>query len=101
MGVGRLVWVGENFFEFQGSDFHEMGMYFEASLQAGSRLVGRTEEWWEVEDNGVKICFKCFDLRETPELPIVPGFLRDGLGALPDGTAHVVFRDGTAWGGEK
>jgi 8-oxo-dGTP pyrophosphatase MutT (NUDIX family) len=99
MEVGRLIWVGENFFEFQGVDFHEMGMYFEVSLPAGSALIGRTEEWWAEEDNGVKICFKWFGLAEAPDLPIVPGFLRDGLGALPVGTAHVVFRDGTAWGG--
>ena len=96
--VGRLLWVGENFFEFQASDFHEMGMYFEVSLRDGSALQGRTEEWWAEEDNGVKICFRWFGLEEVPGLPVVPGFLRAGLGALPLGTEHVVFRDGTGWG---
>jgi ADP-ribose pyrophosphatase YjhB (NUDIX family) len=96
--VGRLVWVGENFFEFQRADFHEMGMYFEVSLPAGSALVRRTEEWWAEEDDGVKICFRWFGLEEAPELPIVPGFLREGLGSLPAGTEHVVYRDGTQWG---
>jgi len=96
--VGRLVWVGENFFEFQGADFHEMGMYYDVSLPSGSALVGRTEEWWAEEDNGVKICFRWFGLEEAPELPIVPGFLREGLGALPETTEHVVYRDPMRWG---
>jgi len=95
--VGRLVWVGENFFEFQGADFHEMGMYYEVSLPAGSALLGRTDEWW-AEDSGVKICFKWFELADAPGLPIVPGFLREGLGALPEGTKHVVYRDPMRWG---
>ncbi len=96
--VGRLVWGGENFFEFQGSDFHEMGMYFEVSLPPGSAWVGRMEEGWAEEDNGVKICFQWVPLDEAPELPIVPGFLREGLGALPEGTEHVVYRDPMRWG---
>ena len=95
--VGRLIWVGENFFQFQGVDFHEMGMYFEVSLPPGSALVGLTEEWW-AEDSGVKICFKWFEVADAPGMPIVPGFLREGLEALPEGTEHAVFRDGTQWG---
>ena len=99
--IGRLVWVGENFFEFLGLDFHEMGMYFEVSLPERSELRGRTEEWWTTEDNGVKICFRWFLVDEAPELPIVPGFLREGLVALPMGTEHVVFRDEVRWGSQE
>lgn len=97
--VGRLVWVGENFFRFFEVDFHEMGMYFEVTLPAASALRARTNEWWAEEDNGVRICFKWFAVPEAPDLPIVPGFLREGLGALPETTEHVVFRDGRQWGG--
>jgi len=96
--IGRLVWVGENFFEFGGSDFHELGMYFEVSLPAGSALPERTEEWYAVEDNGVKICFRWFELAAVPGMPVVPGFLREGLGAMPAGTEHVTYRDETRWG---
>jgi len=98
MKIGRLVWVGENFFEFQESDFHELGMYFEASLAASSALRQHTEEWYAEEDNGVKIVFRWFDLDAVPEMPVVPGFLREGLGALPAGTEHVMYRDATRWG---
>jgi ADP-ribose pyrophosphatase YjhB (NUDIX family) len=97
--IGRLVWVGENFFSFLFTDFHELGMYFEASLPVESDLVARTEEWWAEEDNAVKICFRWFDLTEAPGLPIVPGFLREGLVARPASTEHVVYRDATRWGG--
>jgi ADP-ribose pyrophosphatase YjhB (NUDIX family) len=96
--IGRLVWVGENFFQFLLTDFHELGMYFEATLPNQSELRERNEEWWTVEDNGVKICFRWFDLAEVADLPIVPGFLREGLTALPAVTEHVVQRDTTRWG---
>jgi len=96
--IGRLVWVGENFFEFQEAMFHELGMYFEAALPAGSELRGRDVERSTYEDNGVKICFRWFDLEAVPELPVVPGFLREGLSALPVGTEHVAYRDPASWG---
>lgn len=98
--IGRLVWLGENFFGFLFTDFHELGMYFEVALPEESELRRRAEEWWVEEDNGVKICFRWFEVAEAPGLPIVPGFLREGLGALPEGTAHVVYRDPMRWGGE-
>jgi ADP-ribose pyrophosphatase YjhB (NUDIX family) len=97
--IGRLVWVGENFFALLFTDFHELGMYFEASLPGESPLKRRTEEWWMEEDNGVKICFRWFSLERAPDLPIVPGFLRDGLVALPEATEHVIYRDPMRWGG--
>jgi ADP-ribose pyrophosphatase YjhB (NUDIX family) len=96
--IGRLVWVGENFFSFLFTDFHEMGMYFVASLPPSSVLMARTEEWWTTEDNGVKIAFCWFDVAEAATLPIVPGFLRDGLGTLPEQTEHVIYRDPLRWG---
>jgi ADP-ribose pyrophosphatase YjhB (NUDIX family) len=96
--IGRLLWVGENFFEFLGSAYHELGMYFGASLPTGSVLAERAEEWWAEEDNGVKICFKWFGMEEAPTLPIVPGFLKEGLGVLPERTEHVVYRDARVWG---
>ena len=99
MEIGRLLWVGENFFEFLGSAYHELGMYFVASLPTAAVLAERTEEWWAEEDDGVRIYFRWFPLEEAPGLPIVPGFLREGLGTPPETTEHVVYRDERAWGG--
>jgi ADP-ribose pyrophosphatase YjhB (NUDIX family) len=96
--IGRLVWVAENFFQFRSLDFHELGMYFEVTLANGSQLSGREDEWWAEEDNGVKICFRWFDLDETPDLPILPAFLRQGLTTMPETPEHVVYRDPTRWG---
>ncbi len=99
--IGRLLWIGENFFEFRGADFHELGMYFEVCLPNRSALLGRTEEWWAEEENGVKICFRWFDLVDVPGMPLVPGFLKEGLPALPEVTEHVTYRDPTQWKGAK
>jgi ADP-ribose pyrophosphatase YjhB (NUDIX family) len=96
--IGRLVWVGENFFQFLFTQFHELGLYFEVSLPNGSELRGRTKEWHTTEDNGVKLCFRWFELEQARELPILPEFLREGLSSLPAGTEHVVQRDARKWG---
>jgi ADP-ribose pyrophosphatase YjhB (NUDIX family) len=96
--IGRLLWIGENFFAFLFTDFHELGLYFEASLPERSELRGHSEEWWMTEDNGVKICFRWFELADVAEMPIVPGFLREGLCALPQQTEHLIYRDPLRWG---
>jgi len=91
--VDRLVWVCENFFEYQAVSYHELGLYFLASLPAGSGLLGRTETRERVEDNGVRLVFEWYGLDEIRGLKLNPAFLVDGLGSLPLGVEHVVQRD--------
>jgi len=91
--VGRLVWVAENFFEFQGTPYHELGLYFRVSLPEGSGVAQRDKPWETYEDNGVKLIFEWFDMDALPVLAINPSFLAAGLRAMPAGTEHVVERD--------
>ena len=91
--IERLLWVGENFFDFQDTSYHELGLYFFASLPAASGLPAIREPLLSCEDNGVKLTFDWFPLDNLPA-SINPAFLVDGLRAIPRATQHVIQRDG-------
>jgi 8-oxo-dGTP pyrophosphatase MutT (NUDIX family) len=89
--VGRLVWVLENFFEFDGKPFHEIGLYFLASLPAAAQELRATE--FERLDNGTRLLFRWAPLEELSGVRILPAFLVQALSDLPAETTHVVWRD--------
>jgi 8-oxo-dGTP pyrophosphatase MutT (NUDIX family) len=93
--IERLVWLVENFFEYQEISWHEMGMYFLASLPDGSPLLaGEGPLHTGYEDNGAKLVFQWHELSSLPGLTLYPSFLRGRLGSLPAATEHIVQRDG-------
>ncbi|MBI2912664.1 MAG: NUDIX hydrolase [Chloroflexi bacterium] len=95
--VGRLLWVVENFFDYDGKSYHELALYFLMSLPQRSRLRAVDEfEGSELLDGGatLKLLFKWFPLAGLEGIALYPTFLRQGLRSLPPTTEHVVHRDG-------
>ena len=95
--VGRLLWVVENFFDYDGKSYHELALYFLMSLPRGSRLRSLDEfEGSELLDGGatLKLLFKWFPLGGLEGIALYPTFLQQGLKSLPPATEHVVHRDG-------
>lgn len=90
--VGRLVWVLENFFDFDGTPFHEIGLYFDLSLPDGSSAI-RADEFERRDDDGELLIFRWVPINGLDSLRVLPSFLADGLRELPAQTAHVVWRD--------
>ncbi len=90
--VERLLWVVENFFDYQEKSWHELALYFLTSLLGESRLYGLDE--FPGDDEGVKLLFKWFPVEELEGVPLFPTFLRQALKAIPLTTEHVVHRDG-------
>jgi ADP-ribose pyrophosphatase YjhB (NUDIX family) len=90
--IERLIWVLENFFEFKGQPYHELGLYF---------LVSPPKEWERrdvsefagYEGDGTKLNFRWFSLDDLDDVRLLPSFLREGLRSIPDGTEHVAHRD--------
>src|SRR5437870_1428263 len=82
VNVGRLLWVAENFFAFQGVAYHEIGLYFLACLPERSPLLALRDEFHGFEDNGVQIRFRWFPLDSLPGLAVNPSFLVAGLAHL-------------------
>lgn len=91
-GVGRLLWVHENFFRWRNRPFHEIGFYFEAVLPEGSpALAARTR--FDGFEHGAHIFFEWHDLSSLSSLPLFPAFLRTGLLSPPASVQHVLTRD--------
>ena len=88
--VGRLIWIVENFFQHQGTAYHEIGLYFEISL--GSDLLPETKTF--VGQEGEKpLEFRWATFDELLHLWIRPNFLATQLGNLPATTERVVWKD--------
>lgn len=91
--VDRLLWVVENFFDYDGWSYHELALYFLIRFPPGSApLAG---EAFDRMDAGVPLRFRWFPLRreELVELPLLPAFLPQGLTDLPRSVVHLVQRD--------
>ena len=89
--VGRLLWVVENFFGYQGLSNHELGLYFHMTLPEGSGP--RIQETFGGREERLRLIFRWFPLEEASEAPLYPSFLRSSLRALPETTLHVVHTD--------
>ncbi len=90
--VERLVWIAENFFEFNGRAHHEIGCYFLMHLPPDSPLRLKTEPFYGQEGD-LRIIFEWFPVKTLEQVYLFPTFLRTGLKDLPTSTTHIVHID--------
>lgn len=88
VNVDRLLWVVENFFEFNGKKVHEISLYYQISLGENEKIY-ETEEFDGIEE-GKNIKFKWFDLNELKSAPLKPDFIKDKLTNLSDNIEHFI-----------
>ena len=91
--VGRLLWLVENFFDYEGLNYHEVALYFLIRFPAGSAPLNA--EAFDGADATVPLRFKWFAVERTQlaSLPLLPAFLPEGLVNLPTSVVHIVQRD--------
>ncbi len=94
--VGRLVFLVENFFNFEGSSWHEFGWYYLMDLPDAFPFSTDGRIVHEVVDGKNRLEFKWVPAtRESlAALPLPPVFLADRIETLPDATEHIVWDDG-------
>lgn len=89
--VVRLLWLVENFFQYTGKDYHEIGLYFLMRFPAESKFLTEPGPYQGWEQN-IALRFQWFSI--APEtlaaLPLLPSFLQTALQQLPDNVQHVV-----------
>jgi ADP-ribose pyrophosphatase YjhB (NUDIX family) len=90
--VKRLLWVVENFFEYEGTPFHEIAFYFHMELPEDSPIY-RAAEDVSALDHGVALTFRWFKLARLDSVTIYPTFLKESLRDLPERPVHLVHRD--------
>ncbi|WP_078380782.1 NUDIX hydrolase [Sutcliffiella halmapala] len=89
INVERLVWIVENFFEYDGKDFHEIGFYFIISSDEDP-LVFTENPFYGVE--GKRLVFKWTPIEELRNVALYPEFLRTAINNLPMHTEQLVVK---------
>ena len=93
--VERLLWVVENFFEYNEEKYHEIGLYFlvvpkdsEEKLQQ-DEFIG-VEEYFIAEKYGkFKLIFRWFTIEQLEDIVIKPKFLKEALKKMPEHPLHI------------
>ncbi|WP_031529367.1 NUDIX hydrolase [Dyadobacter crusticola] len=76
--VGEMLWVSENFFQYTGTRYHEIGFYFQMQipgLQSQSDFLG--------SEGAEDLLFKWIDISELQHERIYPAFLAEELAVSP------------------
>jgi 8-oxo-dGTP pyrophosphatase MutT (NUDIX family) len=91
--VERLLWVVENFFEYEGVKYHELALYFLIHFRPGSAPLH--SETFDGVEGDVPLRFRWFPVRREAlvALPLMPPFLPGALIELPRSPVHIVDRD--------
>jgi ADP-ribose pyrophosphatase YjhB (NUDIX family) len=72
---GSLKYVVENFFQYDGARYHEIGYYFVASLPQ-QHALGDKERSHAGHEGNLALEFRWFDERELHHLDVRPSFLK-------------------------
>lgn len=90
--VVRLLWLVENFFEYEGLRFHELGLYFLMQTPPGWRFRASLAPFAGQEGH-LRLTFRWFSLDELDQVVVLPSFLPAALRELPEGVQHIVHVD--------
>jgi ADP-ribose pyrophosphatase YjhB (NUDIX family) len=87
--VGRLLWLVENFFTFEGVRHHELLLCFE--MACGAQPGGLADV--EGAEGARRLLFRWCPLDALEALPVRPAFLAPALRNLPQAPEHLVYED--------
>ena len=90
----RLLWVVENFFDYDARRYHELAFYFLMRLPDNSPYLNQSTPHAGQEAEP-ELIFQWFhnDAVTLAGLPLLPSFLQAALQELPDSTQHLVHYD--------
>lgn len=86
--VNKLLWLVENFFTLKGEDFHEVCIYFLASLPPSANFAFE-DSFTTAPD----LRFRWSDFEGLQQINLQPRFLKSKLAETHQGFDHIVFRD--------
>ena len=85
--VLRMLWLAENFFAYDGCDYHEIGHFYLVGLNS-DREIDLAEEV-ECLEEGSDLVFRWFPLEALDSIELEPKFLEQGLSNLPSAVATI------------
>lgn len=87
--VERLIWIAENFFEFDSKKYHEYTFIY--LLIDVNNMLSCEED--ELVLNEKEFLYKWIDRDKINKLSVKPGFLSGNLEKLPEQLVHVIYKD--------
>lgn len=81
--MSTLLFVNEDFFEYEDKHYHEIGFYYLIDFPDGHEVLTKDGEFKGIEDNG-RLIFKWFLLDELKDLNVYPEMLKIDLMKLKD-----------------
>ncbi|WP_211748635.1 NUDIX hydrolase [Paenibacillus sp. Marseille-Q4541] len=92
--INKLVYVNEDFFDYSGKKYHEIGFYYVIRLPEGQEIVNQKGEFKGIEDNG-RLIFKWFAFEELKDMQIYPECLKTELSMIEEMkfTKHSIVRN--------
>lgn len=90
--IGPLLWVVENFFNLQGTPFHEVAFFYSMNFTESPDIY-QQENIFEGTELTTRLFFKWFNINELEDIELYPRFLRMALKNIPSITEHIVVRD--------
>jgi len=91
IGIGRLIWITENFYESGGKRVHEIGFYYTMTSGSDSAIYQKKKALIGYEGDQ-RLIFRWYPLDELKEVNIYPQFLQKGLRNIPQGIEHIIIR---------
>ncbi|MFD1177818.1 NUDIX hydrolase [Paenibacillus puldeungensis] len=76
--IDRLIFINEDFFEYDDLNYHEIGFYYLFSFPEGHEIVGMNGEFNGIEDGG-RLIFKWFHIQELQNIEVYPERLKEDL----------------------
>ncbi len=92
LDCGPLALVAENFFEYDGERYHEIGLYFRATLRPDSPLLTSPGPHVGAEPTRT-LLFQWFAEEDFSIIDLRPTFLVQELSVRDAGVRHIVHRD--------
>lgn len=76
--MNKLLFVNEDFFDYEDKHYHEIGFYYLIDLPDGHEVIKKDGEFKGIEDYG-RLIFKWFLLDELKDLNVYPEILKTEL----------------------
>lgn len=85
--VERLLWLTENFFEYNKKKYHEIGLYYKVEITDGN-LRFTTQPFYGEE--GDRLIYQWVPIHQLNNVLLYPEFLRNSLDNLPMVTKQLI-----------
>jgi 8-oxo-dGTP pyrophosphatase MutT (NUDIX family) len=92
VSIGRMIWVVENFFEYEHQPYHEIGLYYLVDLPESISGHSSKEPFYGKEGK-LKITFEWHCLDHLDGLDLRPSFLAKALQDIPSSVRHIIHSD--------